>query len=236
MLAVHTSAWRLGRADVLLPVLLILAMLVAAAGPFDLAVHLASGGVPVRRILLIAMLVIAGATCASLSGLSMQGTSKTWPLIAIGSALGVAAYVCLVDGWLFRASVPAEYVHAVQMHPLRDRLAYYFLRAFQENVIYRMFVFSALTLAVSKLSGRSASEISTAGILSIALTAQILNIAINVVALEPAASFSLTYDSVRFVVPGMFWGWLYWRHGFVTTELGHVACHAFLQPALGILI
>jgi hypothetical protein len=28
------------------------------------------------------------------------------------------------------------------------------------------------------------------------------------------------------------WGWLYWRHGFVSALLGHGLCHLLLDPAL----
>jgi hypothetical protein len=40
----------------------------------------------------------------------------------------------------------------------------------------------------------------------------------------------------RPIVPGVIWGYLYWRHGFVAAEIASVGMHPFLQPALGILL
>ena len=37
-------------------------------------------------------------------------------------------------------------------------------------------------------------------------------------------------------VPGVIWGYLYWRPGFVAAEIASVGTHPFLQPALGILL
>ena len=70
------------------------------------------------------------------------------------------------------------------------------------------------------------------------IAAQALNIGVNVVlisdqALTPAI---LTYDALRYIVPGVIWACLFWRYGFFVAEVASVGCHIFLQPALGYLV
>jgi hypothetical protein len=40
------------------------------------------------------------------------------------------------------------------------------------------------------------------------------------------------YGSLRYWLVGCVWGWLYWKHGFVTAAAAHGACHLLLDPAL----
>jgi hypothetical protein len=214
----------------------LIALSIALIGPFDRAVDLASGGLPLARMGLIAALVLAGSIWAGEAGLALKGTTRSWLVISIGSAFAVAVYVSIVDGFLFRAVLPPTYVNEFRPNSLNARLAYYFLRAFQENVIYRLFVFSGLMLSVSRLRGQAVTEFPSMLVWTIAFATQFLNVAINVMVADPFSGTLFAYDIVRFVVPGTLWGWLYWRHGFVTIEVAHVACHAFLQPALGVLV
>jgi len=46
----------------------------------------------------------------------------------------------------------------------------------------------------------------------------------------------LVYDVVRYIPPGVLWGYLYSRNGFATAEIASVGTHPFLQPFLGVLI
>jgi hypothetical protein len=147
-------------------------------------------------------------------------------LIGIAAAAFVAAYVLAIDGLLFRSQLSESYVKLVEL-PLSDRLIYFMLRAFNENVIYRLFVFGGLFY----LTGRHGKRPSIA--IAAMVAAQSINIGINVVyALGDSISFSaLAYDSVRYVAPGVLWAWLFWRFGFVVAEVASVGSHVFLQPA-----
>ncbi len=40
------------------------------------------------------------------------------------------------------------------------------------------------------------------------------------------------YAVPRFWLVGTVWGWLYWRHGFVSALAGHGLCHLLLDPVL----
>ncbi|HEX3653352.1 MAG TPA: hypothetical protein VHU18_11065 [Rhizomicrobium sp.] len=236
MLATALPDRRLGAIDPVLLVILPLAMAVAIVGPFDRNIQIITSGDPLLRVASIAVVVVAGAVFAQQSGLSLLGNSARWPWIGMGCAIGVAMYVCLIDAFLFRSDLPLSYLHEIQGQGLKERLSYYFLRAFQENIIYRLFLYSALAWLFCRLRRTSATELTIVQAISIALVVQLVNVLSNTVSLEPASAIVPVYYAVRFVVPGTLWGFLYWRFGFATTELGHVACHAFLQPALGALL
>ena len=235
MLAARSLSLPLPRLDPALAIILLLALAVAVVGPFDFPVALVTqGNVPVR-LLLIAVLTLAGAACARRAGLRIGGEDRRWPLFALAAGFGVAVYVCLIDGFLFRHHLPAEYLQALQ-GPLSPRLSYYVQRAFQENVIYRLFVFSALTLAVAKVRGVDARQLPLWLVWAVAIATQILNVSVNISLLEPSPAAMLGYNFVRYVIPGAVWGWTYWRFGFAAAELAHVSCHIVLQPALGTIV
>jgi hypothetical protein len=40
------------------------------------------------------------------------------------------------------------------------------------------------------------------------------------------------YASLRYLAVGSVWGWLYWRHGWVSALIGHGAAHLVLDPLL----
>ncbi|HSC17435.1 MAG TPA: hypothetical protein VLC74_00830 [Rhizomicrobium sp.] len=235
MLAARPLSVPLPRLEPALAIILVLALVLALVGPFDLPIAIASQGLAPVRVLLIATLTLAGAACADRAGLRIGSENRRWPLFALAAGVGVAVYVCLVDGFLFRHQLPAEYLRALQ-GPLSPRLSYYIERAFQENVIYRLFVFSLLTLAVAKARGVDAGQFPLWLVWAIAIATQALNVSLNISLLEPSPTAMLGYNFIRYVIPGALWGWTYWRFGFAAAELAHVSCHFVLQPALGAIV
>ncbi|HKB95227.1 MAG TPA: hypothetical protein VKB94_00175, partial [Rhizomicrobium sp.] len=82
--------------------------------------------------------------CAGKVGLRLDGHGTRWPVLAgLGGAIAVAIYVAIIDVVLFRSTLSASSVASLHT-PLNIRLSYFMLRAFNENVIYRLFVFSSL--------------------------------------------------------------------------------------------
>jgi hypothetical protein len=219
--------------------ILLIGMTIAAIGPFDVAFAAATFGSLLARAGLLAVLALIGAFCADRVGLRLEGHGTRWPvLVGIAAAIAAAVYVAAIDGVIFRAPLPASYVDLFETESLRDRLIYFMLRAFNENVIYRLFVFSTLFYLISRLKGVKGNDLSPALIWCAMVAAQTLNIGMNVAALSPDPLSLATpfYDALRYVAPGVFWGWLYWRFGFLTAEVASVGCHIFLQPALGVLL
>ena len=219
--------------------ILLISMAIAAVAPFDLPFTAATFGSPALRVVMIAALTLIGTFCASHIGFQLIGHNARWPsLIGAVAAVSVAVYVVAIDCFVFRSVLPASYVHVLQTMPLRDRLLYYMLRAFNENVIYRLFVFSTALYLCSLLKRVSAANLGPALVWGAMIATQILNIGLNVSVSSPDPSppILLLYDALRYVVPGVVWAWLYWRFGFMTAEVASVGCHIFLQPALGALI
>jgi hypothetical protein len=213
-----------------------ISMAIAVVAPFDIAFAAATLDSSVLRAVLIAVLAMIGAFCARRTGLRLEGHGAKSPLlIGLVMAVIVALYVVAIDGFLFRHLLSPDYVQFLQS-PLPSRLIYFMLRAFNENIIYRLFVFSGLAYLIFFTLG--SKGVTPALIFVAMVVAQVINIGINVVAVssEPLSLLTLTYDGLRYVAPGILWAWLFWRFGFVTAEVASVGCHIFLQPALGILV
>jgi hypothetical protein len=219
--------------------ILFVGMTIAAIAPFDVLFAAATFESPFARVGLIAVMAFIGTLCADRVGLRLQGHGTRRPmLVGIAAAIAVAVYVAAIDGVVFRATLPTSYVFFFETTGLRDRLIYFMLRAFNENVIYRLFVFSSIFYLISRIKGARPDVLPPALIWCAIVATQMLNIGVNVAALspDPLSFAALLYDALRYVAPGILWGWLYWRFGFLTAEVASVGCHIFLQPALGLLV
>ncbi len=241
---VGSTAFQLERSTILIfqgsfkPLLPVLAIggVIAAVTRFDLAFEAITFGSSVLRVFVFAALAIAGAFFAGRVGLRLQFHGTKHPiLVGIGAAAIVATAVALIDGFVFRSDLSASYVEIFETVSLRDRLEYFMLRAFNENVFYRLFLFSVFAWAFGAIWRRAAGGTPPAAIWLAMVAAQVTNIAINVVApsIDPVTLSSLTYDAVRYIAPGVAWAYLFTRFGFATAEIASVGCHVFLQPALG---
>jgi len=109
------------------------------------------------------------------------------------------------------------------------------LAAYVENIEYRLFLMSALVWAIGSLWRGSDGRPANGAFWTAMTLAQIVNIAVNVApqAAGPITPLALAYDGLRYLFPGVVWGYLYWRHGFVAAEIASVGAHPFLQPPLG---
>lgn len=215
---------------------LAIAAVIAALMPFDILVDAVTFGSPSLRVALTVALVLTGAACARRLGLRLEGHGVRRPaLFGLLVALLVAIYVVILDAFLFRGVLAQDYV-AFLHQPLDVRLGYFMLRAFNENVVYRLFAFTALTVLVSLAAGRR--TLPFASVFAVMVFAQIINIGVNLVlpADEPWSAVILVYDILRYIVPGVIWACLFRRCGFVVAEVASVGCHLFLQPALGHLV
>lgn len=211
---------------------LCLAVAIAWYLPFDATLHLLTGGETLARVALTAALVLAGAGCAQAAGLRLEGHGVQQPaLLGAGAAVAMAAYVVLLDGLLFRFVLSPDYV-ALFDRPLSERYAYFMLRAFNENVVYRLFVFSALLAALTRL--HRGKPVPPPLVVLAMILAQVSNIWPNVVAgIAHPSAVVLCYDGLRYIVPGVVWALLFRRNGFAVAEIASVGCHLFIQPALG---
>ncbi|MGE9007779.1 hypothetical protein ACO2JO_04295 [Leptospira interrogans] len=216
--------------------IILISSAIAVVAPFDVAFAAVTFGSPSLRVGLIVAIALIGAYFSRRLGLRLEGHGARSPgLIGIMMAVVLAAYVVALDCYLFRHLLSAEHTKVLETS-LPTRMTYFMLRAFNENVIYRLFVFSGLLYLI--LLARGPKRMTPSLIVAAMVVSQLVNIGINVFAIssEPISFLSLTYDLLRYVVPGVFKACLFWRFGFLTTEVASVGCHIFLQPALGILL
>lgn len=149
-----------------------------------------------------------------------------------GAAVAVALWCIVMDGIVFRSILPDGY-YSFERQPLGIRLLYFGSRAFNENVLYRLFLgslFAWLLRTAFRRSGRALAL----SMLGMAL-AHGVNVAVNMAyaGFSPETSLWLI---LRFGVPGIIWSWLYVRHGFVANEAAAVGVHFVLQPLVSVAI
>jgi hypothetical protein len=219
-------------------IILAIGAAIVGVAPFDAVVSFVTDRSVVAREIVITVLGLVGLLCADKVRLGVSSVGLKHPFLmplTVGAA--VALWVVIIDCLVFREILPARYVDIFRSNPVGARLLYFMMRAFLENTVYRLFLMTFLVWILGYLwrtkEGRPAN-----GAYWTAMTlAQITNIGINVVAQLPTATpLSILYDGLRFVVPGMVWGYLYWHHGFVTAEIASIGAHPFLQPPLGYLL
>jgi hypothetical protein len=212
---------------------------IAAVAPFDLWFGYLTGGSALARVCLLAAIGSAGLFFAERSGLHLRASGLRFPiLVPVIVAVLVALYVTVIDCFVFRAILSRDYVELFDTLPLGPRLLSFMLRAWNENIIYRLFMMSGLSWLFGVVWKAGDGRPAAGAFIAAAFLAQVINISINVTFQLPAPVTPpmLVYDLVRYVFPGALWGYLYWRHGFATAEIASVGTHPFLQPLLGALI
>lgn len=227
---------RFSRPSTALVATALIAAVIAVITPFDHLFAAVTFGSPLLRAVVIVMLTVIGAACAKRLGLRLEGHGTRRPaLVGLLMALLVAAYVVALDAFLFRDLLAQDYVEVLG-RPLAGRYAYFMIRAFNENVLYRLFTFSVLAALASAARGRRKLPFAIA--FGLMILAQGLNIGVNVVLVssQPLTPALFMYDALRYIVPGVVWACLFWRYGFFVAEVASVGCHLFLQPALGYLV
>lgn len=214
---------------------LAVALAVAAYAPFDAWFSVVTQDRPVLRLLLIALLTLTGARMADRLGFRLVAHGARRPLlIGVAAAAGVALWVALLDGVLFRSTLPHSYIAFIS-RPLGWRLGYFMPRAYLENILYRLFAFSLLAGLLLPLVPGPRWRWAKLGAAMVLV--QCFNIWLNVIAFAATAPTpaSLGYDALRYVAPGVVWAILFVRNGFVVAEVASVGCHLFLQPLFSLL-
>jgi hypothetical protein len=136
------------RGVVTLPAIIAVAAVIGWIAPFDLYYTALTGNSPVLRAAVIAALALLGGLAAQAAGLQLAGHGRHGVLrapagIGLAAAALVAGWVLLLDCFVFRARLSPGIVTFLRA-PLHVRLFYFMLRAFNENVIYRLFGFGGI--------------------------------------------------------------------------------------------
>lgn len=138
----------------------------------------------------------------------------------IVAVLGVTAFILVLDGWLFRAQLSGEYVD-FYTRPLLPRAVVVSVFAMVEELRYRLLVMTGLVALALMVRIKP----TTALFWAVIILAQFINVRALLIA-DPL------YASLRFWAVGCVWGWLYWRHGFMSALLGHGSSHLLIDPLL----
>jgi hypothetical protein len=210
----------------------LLSALLAYFLPYDRAVNWITLDVPILRAVLMLAVWAAGLALQRANGLSLPVHGFRRPVLSLVlTCAAVAVWCLLLDGWVFRGALPAG--HNVSEHrPLALRIAYYASRAFNENVLYRLFLGALFGWAL-RLAMRAPKHRAPALMLGMAL-AQVLNVGVSL-GLDNLTPVVMAWMLLRFVLPGTLWGWLYVRHGFAANEAAAMGVHVFLQPLVSLV-
>ncbi len=211
---------------------LALAAAIAWFAPFDLAFGAMTLGIPALRAAGILLIALVGHQFARRIGLGFApaGVARPW-FAPLGFAAVVGVYCALADG-LMRFALHDAFVTAMTSTPLAERIGLFVIRAINENIIYRLFLTSVLIWAIGRVwkapDGRPAAGAYWIGI----ILAQAANIWINVTSLAPLTPGAALHDVLRYMTPGVVWGWLYWRRGFQSCEIACTTVHLVYQPLI----
>lgn len=215
--------------------LLLVGGAIASMAGFDIVFNAVTDGLAWLRVVVFTLLAMVGLFCAKQAGLTLIPRRLSYP-VATAFTIGffVAIAITLIDGVIFRAVLSQSYVASFSEHGVGARLTYYILRAFNEEILYRLFFMSVLTWGLGLVWRDNDGRIPNSAFWLAIVVVQTIPILLNAAPLYPsAAPVFILYATLRFICPGILWGILYWRYGFVTAEIAHVSTHIFLQPLLG---
>lgn len=222
-------------------ILLFIGTTIAAFSAFDLVFNAVTHDSILLRIVLFIALTSIGSFCARQVGLSVLpfGTSRPI-LLALCCSLAVAIFAAVVDSVLFRSILPKAYVEYISGTAVVARIVLYMARSFNEDLLYRLFLMSGLVWVISERFLRNKGRPIPDWIFWGAITlSQAIPIYLSThiptrMAWNDGPYF--LYVTIRYVMPGLLWGFLYWRRGLITAQIGHACTHIFFQPLLGFIL
>ncbi|MFM5916826.1 MAG: type II CAAX prenyl endopeptidase Rce1 family protein [Novosphingobium sp.] len=153
-------------------------------------------------------------------GLRLVPADRPAALRAAICCILLACLIAVVADRIALSALPASYADFYNA-PLWPRTLMTSLQSMREELVYRLglqTLLAALPLLVRRQSG-------AAWMIGAIILAQLANAGHWAFAVPP-------WGMVRFWLVGCIWGWLYWRHGFVTALLAHGASHLLLDPLL----
>ena len=158
---------------------------------------------------------------AQTGGLTLIPRDKRAALKAAStSIIGVVLWCLLLDLVVFKGALPSG-IREFYTAPLWPRMLLFSGQAFAEELLYRLVLMTALVMVGVRLFGRLPVPWA---VLSI-VTAQLACVL-------PVLIVAPIYTVFYYWLNGCVWGWLYWRHGWVTAAAAHCLIHLLLDPVL----
>jgi len=161
---------------------------------------------------------------ADLQFTPVSGRWMAAAVAAIVAAVAVSAIAVAADT-AFRSHLAADYV-TQYTSDLMPRMAFMVLTSTYEEVKWRLVLMTLLIAAARLILGRRPPD----GVfIAVIAFVQFCNVADGLAAAP-------VYSAFRFFLPGCVWGWLYWRHGWMTGLAAHAGCHLIMDPVLRIVL
>ncbi len=204
----------------------------AATVPLDRMFALLPGPAPARGAWMLA-LALLGLFFAGRAGLRTAPHDLKRPVAtAIAIAFALAVGLVVVDSTAPRSILLPGYIDGLRATPALVRLEYYAVRAFSEDVVYRLFLMSLLAFAGASLLRSDQGRIPEGIYWAAIVATPIADVGLNCWLYTPMTPAIWIYTLFRLVLPGVLWGYLYWRHGFLTATAAHLTTHLFYQPLM----
>ena len=142
---------------------------------------------------------------------------RGWRSLALAAGLGLAfgTWMALADHFAFAGHIPAVQHIMLAQNSLAERLLFFARGALFDELEYRLIALTAIAWALANLIRRPAPAAHWAAILLAALIVYPLGNWAYFRGLEPSA-MTLLREVVLHGGAGLLWGWLYWRHGWVS--------------------
>lgn len=134
--------------------------------------------------------------------------------------IAVTAMIVLLDGAFYRDLLPSDYV-TLYTAPLWPRTPMISLIAIGEELRFRLILMTAMFALGVLVRGRVSVGWAVAAI----MLCQIANVG-------PLLLTDPIYGVFRWWLPGIAWGWLYWRHGWFAAVSAHGSTHLLMDPIL----
>ena len=154
--------------------------------------------------------------------------------IALIAGLAFGLWMVLADAAVFAGVVPDVQRLMVAQMSTSERIMWFARGALVDEVIFRLIALTALAWCLALMTRLRGRALAWPVILLTALVVYPLGSWAYFSALEPGA-LTVLRELALHGAAGVLWGWLYWRHGWVSAVTGHIAAHLSLQPLLTLL-
>jgi len=160
-----------------------------------------------------------------------------WSSLAIGVGAGLAfgCLMVLADGTVFATVVPAVQRDILASGGFGARLVLFMRGSLLDELALRLVALPLTIWTIMALTGRRGSLAAWPAILLVSCVFWPIWASAYMRDLEPSA-LTLTREVVLHMGAGTVWGWLCWRHGWLTGLAGHWSAHVALQALLPLTV
>lgn len=160
-----------------------------------------------------------------------------WRSLLTGVAAGLAfgCWMALADATMFAGAVPEVQREILNAGGLMSRLALFMRGSLIDELVLRLIGQSALIWAIIIVSGRRGAAAAWPAILLVAFVLWPLWASGYIRELD-WTTLTLAREVALHGAAGVLWGWLCWRHGWLTGLAGHESAHLSLQLLLPLTV